>query len=87
MAYSDIAALTKDTDFLDRVSAAASTQPQIVENPPDWAFAHIWDMAGMPGFGDKYASALAAGIPRPGNDPSVISDPDILAAVQALAPA
>lgn len=84
MAYSDIALLQQDNDFIMRTAAAASTQPDVTNNPLDWAMSHMWDMAGMPSFGDKYASALVAGIPRPGNDPSVISDPEILSAVQAI---
>lgn len=86
MAYSDIALLQSDSDFIMRTAAAASTQPQIDGNPLDWAYAHMWDMAGQPSFGDKYAYALASGVVRPGNDPSVISDPEILAAVQSIEP-
>jgi hypothetical protein len=45
-------------------------------------------MAAQPGFGDAYASALAADPPveRPGNDPGVITDGMILGAVQSLLP-
>lgn len=82
MAYSDIALLSADFDFISRTRACASTEG--VADPVQWASDHQWQMAGTPGFGEKYASALAANVPRPGNDPSVISDGDILAAVQAL---
>lgn len=82
MAYSDIALLSADSDFSNRVSACYVTETS--ENPSPWVPDHIWPMAAAPGFGDKYASALANGVYRPGNDPAVISDPDILAAVQAL---
>jgi len=82
MAYSDIAMLSADNDFIYRTTACVSTQGET--DPTSWTIEHQWQMAGMPGFGDKYASAIANGIERPGNDQSVISDPDILSAVQSL---
>jgi hypothetical protein len=84
MAYSDIALLAVDNDFINRIAACASSEGE-KELPPDqWANAHRWELAGTPGFGDKYSSAIAGGIARPGNDPAVISDADILSAVQPL---
>jgi len=82
MAYSDIAMLSADNDFIARTTACVSTQGET--DPQAWTMEHQWAMAGMPGFGDKYASAIANGIERPGYDPAVISDPDILSAVQSL---
>lgn len=82
MAYSDVAQLAADGDFIMRTRACYSTETST--DPIVWSNAHSWPMAATPTFGDKYASALANGIVRPGNDPSVISDPDILAAVQHL---
>jgi len=82
MAYSDIALLTTDNDFIFRTRACVSTQGE--NDPVGWTNAHIWDMAAQPGFGDKYAAAILNGIARPGNDQSVISDGDILSAVQAV---
>lgn len=82
MAFSDIALLSSDSDFIQRTRACVSTEGEA--DPVGWAQDHQWQMAGTPGFGDKYASAIANGIVRPGNDQSVISDPDILSAVQAI---
>lgn len=82
MAYSDIALLESDTDFRQRIRACASTEG--VDDPVTWSNDHSWEIAGTPSFGDKYASALAAGVPRPGNDQSVINDGEILSAVQPL---
>lgn len=82
MAYSDIALLSSDGDFIQRTRACAAVE--FSADPVQWSNEHQWQMAATPGFGDKYASALAGGIPRPGNDPSVISDGDILSAVQAI---
>lgn len=87
MAYSDVAALAADTDFALRTQACyASENPAaaVGSAPAEWQATHAWAMAGQPGFGDAYASAVESGVPRPGNDPAVISDAQILAAVQSL---
>lgn len=81
MAYSDIALLSADNDFILRTRACAATEGE--PDPVQWSMDHQWAMAATPGFGDKYASALAGDVERPGNDPAVISDADILSAVQA----
>jgi hypothetical protein len=82
MAYSDIALLSSDNDFINRTRACATTEGEA--DPLGWAADHQWQMAAAPGFGDAYASAVLNGIARPGNDPSVISDGQILSAVQNL---
>lgn len=89
MAYSDIAALQQDADFNVRTQACYATETLDVNaalDPGSWTAMHAWDMAAQPGFGDAYASAVAGSVPRPGNDPSVISDAQILSAVQGLLP-
>lgn len=83
MAYYDGYLLATDQDFLSRCGMAAEAEP-----PPlnfDWGVEHRYALASSPGFSDAYASALVAGVPDPGRDPSVISDAQILSAVQALA--
>jgi hypothetical protein len=82
MAYSDIALLAADNDFIQRTRACASTEG--IADPVSWSNDNQWQMAGTPGFGDKYSYAIATGVDRPGYDPSVISDGDILSAVQTL---
>jgi hypothetical protein len=87
MAYSDVAALTSDHDFSLRTQACYATEPgsdPSGSKPAEWTAEHIWEMAAQPGFGDAYASAIENGVERPGNDPSVISDAQILGAVQAI---
>jgi len=86
MAFSDQALLSQDFDFTMRVAACGATEglPAAGEQPTTWAVNNVWMIAAAPGFADAYASALAAGVPRPGNDPAVISDAQILSAVQAL---
>ena len=82
MAYSDVALLTTDNDFINRIRACVSSEGEL--EPVNWANDHIWQMAGMPTFGEKYASAIVNGIYRPGNDQSVIGDGEILSGVQSL---
>lgn len=83
MAYFDVFSLTVDNDFFNRVSASYVIESG-APNPNPWIADHIWQVSASPGFGDKYASALANGIARPGKDQSVISDLEILSAVQAV---
>lgn len=87
MAYWDVAQLAQDGDFTLRISACYSTETSggaSPEYPTAWASEHQWQIAGAPGFGEAYASAVAANVPNPGRDPAVISDAQILAAVQAI---
>lgn len=88
MAYSDQALLSQDSDFLVRLAACGAVEVTLPDGvqPTMWAADHIWLIAAAPGFADAYASALASGVARPGNDPAVISDAQILSAVQALSP-
>ena len=85
MAYSDQALLSVDHDFVNRLGASAAVEVPLEDpmTPLDWAVRHSWQIAAAPGFADDYASALAAGVQRPGNDESVISDAELRSAVQA----
>ena len=82
MAYYDISLLAADNDFIQRTRACASTEG--IPDPVEWATEHAWEMASIPGFGDKYSYALATGIENPGRQESVISDSEILSAVQFI---
>jgi hypothetical protein len=82
MSYSSQAQLSTDLDFLARVSAAAAVEVPHPTDPQSWARSAIWRIAAAPGFAAAYESALVGNVPRPGNDPGVITDPQILAAVQ-----
>jgi hypothetical protein len=82
MAYTDIAQLHSDNDFIFRTQACVATEGEL--EPEQWVSEHIWEMAAAPGFGDAYAYAVASENPRPGNDPAVITDGMILGAVQAI---
>jgi len=84
MAYFDVAALSADLDFRDRVTACYVTETPTDNEPVNWMGDHIWQIASAPTFGDKYASAIAGGVDHPGRDQSVIADGEILSAVQAV---
>jgi hypothetical protein len=82
MSYSTLSQLAKDTDFRDRVTACAATQG--ITQADKWADDNRWLMAAQPGFDDSYAYAVAVGVADPGKDLAVITDEQILSAVQAL---
>jgi hypothetical protein len=86
MSYESHAALANDGYFRQRIAAAAADEVPKTHQPLDWAHDHAWWVAGAPGFAAAYESALAADppVPNPGTDPAVISDTQILGAVQAL---
>lgn len=87
MGYYDVSALASDGDFTQRTMACYAIETASVAdatNPSAWWSEHNWEMAAAPGFGDAYASAVAGEVPNPGRDPSVISDAQILSAVQAI---
>jgi hypothetical protein len=86
MALWDQSMLARDGDFNLRIAACVSNENSDVD-PLQWAAEHQWGIAAAPGFADAYSSAVAADVENPGRDPSVISDAQILAAVQALASA
>ncbi len=86
MSYATQSTIAQDKDFTNRCNSCAAVEvPATVNpNPLAWVAENIWKLATAPGFDTKYESAVAAGIGRPGWEPSVIPDADILAAVQAI---
>lgn len=86
MTYQNIANIAQDGLIQRRVLACAFEQK--IDNPLQWVADHQWMLAAQPGWADKWASALQnhAAEPdyQPGSDEAVITDADILAAVQTL---
>lgn len=84
MSYSTIAKIAQDSLLGQRLTAAAAA-----EHKPrpytDWVAEFRWDLAATPGWSEAWESALAAGIENIGDDPGVITDGMILAAVQPMA--
>lgn len=85
MSYTAIAQAAQDADLRQRIAACFAQETDGPEQPEALAGLHAWRIAASPGWGEAYASALAAGKDRPGSDPAVITDAQILAAVQAVA--
>lgn len=82
MSYYEVNLLANDQEFMARIVACAAT-----ENIPDafqWGTDQRYAVAGAPGFGAAYSSALLNNVPNPGRDEAVISDPQILARVNEL---
>lgn len=83
MSYYETGLLSRDMDFLLRIAACYALETRS-NDPESWANQHMWQMASAPGFGDAYAYAINNGNETPGKDPAVITDGQILAAVQQL---
>jgi len=84
MALQSIVDMANSSSLLARAAACAA---QLGENQPmQWAQTYAWKLAVTTGWADKWDAAKAAAEPPVdmGADPDVISDADILAAVQAL---
>ena len=84
MAYSTVSLLAQDYDFINRVASCAAVEVPKSYQPLQWASEHIWWVAASPGFDEAYQYALDTDVERPGWDPAVITDGQILAAVQGL---
>jgi hypothetical protein len=89
--YLTISVIAADQNMIDRVTACAAQQQQgrDIGYPPHWAREHAFDWAASPSWGEKWDYARATHEDpayQPGADPAVITDGDILATIQALAP-
>lgn len=82
MAYEDVSKLAHDGNLRERLIAAAALEG--IADPEQWVDGKRWDFAAQPGWADAYASAIASFIDMPGLRAGVISDAQILSAVQAL---
>lgn len=84
MSYTAQAQLSNDSDFIARVAACAAVEVEHIYQPMQWAHDHVWWISAAPGFADAYEYALLNGNENPGQDPAVITDAQILSAVQAV---
>lgn len=88
MSYSSLAALASDGAFRDRVAACAAEQQTQAGadlgglHPTAWADQNLWQIAASPGFADAYQYAIDSGVQDPGGSAEVVTDAQILAAVQ-----
>jgi hypothetical protein len=84
MSYSSINKCAGDEAFLGRIAACAAQEG--AADPDSAKYALRWPVASASDIEAAYASALAANHPDPGGDDSVITDQQILSAVQANLP-
>lgn len=86
MSLSSIAEMAASKSLLTRIAACAAQQGEF--GPMVWASGNIWEIVSSPGWGDKWQFAAdnwqVNANPDVGARTDVISDADILAAVQAL---
>lgn len=82
MSYTTQAQLAGDNEMIVRVTACAATQG--IKTPETWAWDHKWQLSAQPGWDEAYAYAIDTGVQHPGSQISVITDAQILSAVQAI---
>lgn len=86
MSYQAIMSMAQSGALRERVMACAAEQGEA--DPPGWSTTNMWKIAASPGWADKWSYAVDALTvnqnPELGARTDVISDEDILAAVQAV---
>jgi hypothetical protein len=85
MSYTTGHLISQDTDLRNRAAIAVAEQGTIPAGEEEhWVFQHCRRLGTQPGWREAWESALANGVENPGADPAVITDGQILAAVQVL---
>lgn len=84
MSYSSIYASANDGDLFGRLTACCAQED--AAQPAEVAGLILWDVVTATDIEAAYEAALISGNPHPGADPAVITDPMILAKVQANKP-
>lgn len=84
MSYATIAEISQSGSLFQRLTAAAAQEGKSETAPSGWVSLHIWTLAASPGWSDKWESARVGGVTDPGANEAVITDADILAAVQPI---
>lgn len=87
MGYWEIAQMSGDADLGARVAACAAQElptADSADTPQIWVQRNMLRVASSPGWDEAWSSAAAAGNESPGRDPAVITDEQVLAAVQPL---
>lgn len=82
MSYTTIAQMKDDTALRKRINACAANEG--IQEPETWVNVHAWEFATQPGWAAAWDSAVETGIENPGRMETVISDAQILSAVQAI---
>lgn len=82
MSYTSISKCADDGHFNARITACCAQEG--ITNPQQEASEIRWAVAAKSDIEAAYAYALNAGNPSPGADPTVITDGQILSAVQSI---
>ena len=80
--YLTIAAIAADECARKRFTACAAQQG--VSEPERWVLTFRWRLAASPGWAEAWDYAVNTGVEEPGCNDAVITDMQILSAVQAL---
>jgi hypothetical protein len=83
MSYLTQATIAFDPAMANRVAQAAASEAA-PGDPDVWTATHRRTWAAAPGWDAAWESAIAGGVPDPGSDPGVITDPMILSQVQVM---
>lgn len=87
MSYSVIGLAAQDQHLRTRIAACiAQEDPHGEGHPVARADAMQWQVVASPGLGDAYGYALSTSVSDPGDDPAVITDGALLAAVAQFLP-
>ena len=82
MSYNAIAAAAADPHLKARVAACFAQETTGPEQPPALAELHMWRIVANGPIADAYSYAVATDVPNPGKDEAVVTDANILAAVE-----
>ena len=82
MSYNAIAAAAQDHDLRQRVAACFAQETTGPEQPEALASVHMWRIVANGPIADAYSYAVATDVPNPGKDEAVVTDANILAAVE-----
>ena len=82
MSYRTQAVMAQDNYLLLRITACAAGEG--IDTPRRWAGERNWVFSAQPGWDASYAYAIATNVQDPGNSEVVITDGQILSAVQAV---
>ena len=80
--YNSVADMAEDLALNRRLTAAVAKEG--ILDPKGWLYPRNWQVVSAPGWDAKWDSAVAGGVQNPGEDEAVITDGDILSAVQAV---
>jgi hypothetical protein len=84
VSYNAIAAAAADPHLKARVAACFAQETTGVEQPTALAELHMWRIVANGPIADAYSYAVATDVPNPGKDEAVVTDANILAAVEAI---